>query len=124
MDNTISVEEYREKKAQLLNQKVELERNRTGAWIDRAVSNLKLLDGNLIIAYTSEFKTLAETANEDMGSHYYKPSSNLSLYTGIYYSEFIAFNKKICTFREVIFLVKCPFCPVIFGSKLRNSLRY
>ena len=32
-----------------------------------AVSNLKLLDGNLIISYTSEFKTLAETANEDMG---------------------------------------------------------
>ena len=37
-------------------------------FLRRAVSNLKLLDGNLIISYTSEFKTLAETANEDMGS--------------------------------------------------------
>ena len=36
-------------------------------FLRRAVSNLKLLDGNLIISYTSEFKTLAETANEDLG---------------------------------------------------------
>ena len=33
-----------------------------------AVSNLKLLDGNLIVSYTSAFKIAAETANEDMGS--------------------------------------------------------
>jgi hypothetical protein len=37
MDNTISVEEYREKKAQLINQKVELERNpmtQDGKWLE------------------------------------------------------------------------------------------
>ena len=33
----------------------------------RAVSNLKLLDGTLIVSYTSVFKIAAETANEDMG---------------------------------------------------------
>jgi len=37
-------------------------------FLRRAVSNLKLFNKTLIISYTSEFKTLAETANEDMGS--------------------------------------------------------
>ncbi|TRZ93445.1 hypothetical protein D4R78_08455 [bacterium] len=46
------------------------------ARLPRAVSNLKLLDGNLIISYTSEFKTLAETANEDLGSLLY-PNSKI-----------------------------------------------
>jgi len=110
MDNTISVEEYREKKTQLLNQKVELERNPTaqdGKWLEqmksfltlahqasyiaaeenfeaqrdflrRAVSNLKLFNKTLIVSYTSEFKTLAETANEDLGSLSYEPRGNLS----------------------------------------------
>ena len=39
-------------------------------FLRRAVSNLKLFNKTLIISYTSEFKTLAETANEDMGSRY------------------------------------------------------
>ena len=45
MDNTISVEEYREKKAQLLNQKVELERNPTtqdGKWLEQMKNFLTL----------------------------------------------------------------------------------
>ena len=33
----------------------------------RAVSNLKLFNKTLMVSYTSEFKTLAETANEDLG---------------------------------------------------------
>ena len=68
----------------------------------RAVSNLKLLDGNLIISYTSEFKTLAETANEDMGSLSYSMRGNLSLLTSIYYSGFIAYKKGNFVFREAI----------------------
>jgi len=36
-------------------------------FLRRAVSNLKLFNKTLIVSYTSEFKTLAETANEDMG---------------------------------------------------------
>jgi len=51
----------------------------------RAVSNLKLLDGNLIISYTSEFKTLAETAGEDLGSLSYEPRGHLSLFIDMYY---------------------------------------
>ncbi|MFH1413268.1 MAG: recombinase family protein [Candidatus Omnitrophota bacterium] len=41
-------------------------------FLRRAVSNLKLLDGNLIVSYTSAFKIAAETANEDMGSRFTK----------------------------------------------------
>jgi len=71
-------------------------------FLRRAVSNLKLLDGNLIISYTSEFKTLAETANEDMGSLSNVMRGYLSLLTGIYYSGFVAYKKGNFVFREVI----------------------
>jgi hypothetical protein len=37
-----------------------------------------------------------------LGSLSYEPRENLSLFTGIYYSEFIALNKGIYAFREVI----------------------
>lgn len=36
-----------------------------------------------------------------LGSLSYKPRRNLSLYTGIDYSGFMAINKKILDFREV-----------------------
>jgi len=63
-------------------------------FLRRAVSNLKLLDGNLIISYTSEFKTLAETANEDMGSLSYETRGNLSV---IYQ---VLDTAKICNYRR------------------------
>ena len=47
-------------------------------FLRRAVSNLKLLDGNLIVSYTSAFKIAAETANEDMGSLSYFARGNIS----------------------------------------------
>jgi len=39
-------------------------------FLRRAVSNLKLLDGNLIVSYTSAFKIHAESHGENMGSRY------------------------------------------------------
>jgi hypothetical protein len=59
----------------------------------------------------------------NLGSLSYEPSRNLSLYTGIYCSEFIAINKEIRAFREVTPSGKCPFCPVISAPKVRNSLK-
>ena len=37
-------------------------------FLQKIVSNLKLLDGNLIVSYTSAFKIHAESHGEDMGS--------------------------------------------------------
>jgi len=50
-------------------------------FLRRAVSNLKLLDGNLIVAYTSAFKIHAETPRENLGSLSYEPRGNLSKLT-------------------------------------------
>ncbi len=59
MDNTISVEEYREKKAQLLNQKVELERNpmtQDGKWLEQMKSFLTLAHQASYIAAEANFE--------------------------------------------------------------------
>ncbi|MDD4939102.1 MAG: recombinase family protein, partial [Candidatus Omnitrophica bacterium] len=59
MDNTISVEEYREKKAQLLNQKVELERNpltQDGKWLEQMKSFLTLAHQATSIAAEANFE--------------------------------------------------------------------
>jgi hypothetical protein len=57
-----------------------------------------------------------------LGSFSYFTRGNLSLYTDTNYSEFIAFNKKINDFKEVISSEICPFCPVFFAWKLSNCL--
>jgi len=57
-----------------------------------------------------------------MGSLSYKPRGNLSVYIGIYYRPIATENKRILLIREVYSSLKCPFCPVIFGAKSRNSL--
>lgn len=57
-----------------------------------------------------------------MGSLSYELRGNLSIFTGIYYSGFMAYNKEINAFREVISSEICPFCPVILGYRLHNPL--
>jgi hypothetical protein len=106
----ITDEEYKQKKAELINNKFDISEkgDSNGDWheryknlitlahqatciaaeanfeaqrdfLRRAVSNLKLLDGNLIVSYTSAFKIAAETANEDMGFLSYFMKGNLSV---------------------------------------------
>ena len=58
----------------------------------------------------------------ELGSLYYCPRVNLSLYTGIYYSGFVAHNKKIRAFREVFPSETCPICPLFSVRKCRNPL--
>ena len=80
-----------------------------------------------------------------MGSLSYEPRRNLSVYIGIYYRPITAGNKRILLLREVYSLPagrlakmrsppkprhrrwrakEGPFCPVIFGLKIHNSLQY
>jgi DNA invertase Pin-like site-specific DNA recombinase len=59
MDNTISVEEYREKKAQLLNQKVELEKSpetHDGKWLEQMKSFLTLAHQATSIAAEANYE--------------------------------------------------------------------
>ena len=77
MDNTISVEEYREKKAQLINQKVELERNpmtQDGKWLEQMKSFLTLAHQASYIAAEANFE-----AQRDFLRSY---GSNISLNNG------------------------------------------
>jgi hypothetical protein len=99
VSGSISNEEYKQKKAQLMNKKFDILNggNHDGDWIEpfknfltlahqatyvaaeanleaqrdflrRIVSNLKLLDGKLIVSYSCEFRILAENKDKDLGS--------------------------------------------------------
>jgi len=63
-------------------------------------------------------------ASQKLGSLIVEPREDLSVSISMYYSRIIGINKKILAFGEIFPHQKCPFCPVIFGSKLRNCLIY
>ena len=91
-------------------------------YVKKICSNRRLAYASLSYSYSYPYKILAEGRGLKLGSLSYEPRGNLSLYTGMYYSGFIARNKQILDFREVYSSPICPFCPVIFGIKQRNSL--
>ncbi len=66
---------------------------------------------------------MAENRHLEMGSLSYEPRGNLSLFIQVNYRLNTLIYQEYSGFREVIPRQICPFCPVIFGSKLHNSLR-